>query len=168
MTQAQWKQDLKSPWLRGVLGIVAVTLVVNIGLISFAFIDRPNLVVKDYYEQGKEYFHHAQAELDAARQLGFRLHLLPPATPRQGEVQTYRLYVVDHQGKPWSADSATLFAYRPNDASQDFRQILQLSDVGTYAADVSFPLPGNWDLIAQIYVDNKKLDIAQRIFVAKP
>lgn len=164
MAEAQWKEDLKHPWLRGILAIIGVTLVVNIGFISMAFIDKPNLVVKDYYEKGQEYFH-AEAVRNEAEHLGFRLHLLPPASPKLNVGQTYRLYVVDHDGKPWNSGEGTLFAYRPNDSSKDFRIVLPKADVGTFAANVTFSQPGNWDLIAQITVEGRKLDIAQRIFV---
>ena len=166
MAKGQLREDLKNPWLRGVLAIVAVTLLANVVFISLAFISSPNLVVKDYYEQGKEYFH-AQVERDEIKQLGYRLHLMAPATPKLGIAQPYRLYVVDPDGKPWNRGEGTLFAYRPNDASKDFQQPLLRSDTGMFAAEVNFPMAGNWDLIAQIYVDNKKLDVAQRVFVEK-
>ncbi|HXH71423.1 MAG TPA: FixH family protein [Mariprofundaceae bacterium] len=164
MAEAQWKEDLKHPWLRGILAIIGVTLVVNIGFISMAFINKPNLVVKDYYEKGQEYFH-AEAARNEAEHLGFRLQLLPPATPKLNVAQTYRLYVVDHTGKPWNSGEGILFAYRPNDSSKDFRLPLPKADTGTFAANVTFSQPGNWDLIAQIMVEGRKLDVAQRIFV---
>jgi len=166
MAEAQWREDLKHPWLRGVLAIVAVTMLVNIIFISTAFWESPNLVVKDYYEQGKEYFH-AEAVRDEARHMGFRLHLLPPSTPKLNASQTYRLYVVDHNGKPWNSGEGMLFAYRPSDSKRDFRLPLVKADAGTFAADVAFPLPGSWDLIAQIVVQGHKLDVAQRVFVSK-
>jgi len=166
MTEAQWKQDLKHPWLRGVLAIVGVAVAMNVVMISMAFWESPNLVVKDYYEKGQEYFH-AEAARDEAQHLGFRLHLMPPAKPALNKPQTYRLYVVDHDGKPWNVGEGILFAYRPSDSHRDFRLPLTKADAGTFAAEVSFPLPGTWDLIAQISVDNRKLDVAQRIFVSE-
>jgi nitrogen fixation protein FixH len=44
---------------------------------------------------------------------------------------------------------------------------LQLTDAGTFAAPVSFPLPGHWDLIARIDAGEHHFDIAQRIFVQR-
>lgn len=166
MLSAQLKQDLKNPWLRAILAIIGVVVTVNIVFISWAFIAPPNLVVNDYYERGKNYFHdkdvRQQAEASA-----WRLQLLLPDAMQVNSPATCRLYVMDHQGQPVRAGKVRLSAYRPNDATQDFSIELKNVDAGTFAAPVSFPLPGNWDLIARIDVDGQRFDTAQRIFVAK-
>jgi len=166
MFSEQLKKDLKSPWLRGILSVVGVTLIVNFGFIAYAYMFPPNLVANDYYERGKEYFHDEQNRQKAAP-TAWRLQLLMPSKLHVNQAQTVRLYAMDHQGKPVQKGNVTLKAYRPNDASRDFTITLQFSDVGTFAAPITFPLPGHWDVIARIDSDLQHFDIAERIFVDK-
>jgi len=74
---------------------------------------------------------------------------------------------MDHQGNPVRSGIVHVSAYRPNDASYDFSIELKAVDIGTFAAPISFPLPGNWDLMARIDADGQRFDSAQRIFVGK-
>ncbi|MFQ5345116.1 MAG: FixH family protein [Mariprofundus sp.] len=166
MLSAQVKQDLRNPWLKGILAVVGVTLVVNIGFISYAYIAPPNLVVQDYYERGKNYFHDANLR-DEAAATAWRLQLLLPNTLTVNKSDIIRLYVMDHQGKPVHAGKVILKAYRPNDASHDFTVEMPMTDAGTFHAPVSFPLPGHWDLIASIDAGEQHFDTALRIFVQK-
>jgi len=166
MLSEQLKKDLKNPWLKGILAVVGVTLIVNIGFISYAFIFPPNLVVQDYYERGKNYFHDAQQRHDALAS-AWRLQLLLPNTVKTNETITSRLYVMDHEGKPVHTGTVLLTAYRPSDASHDFDVELKRTDAGTFVAPISFPLPGHWDLIARIDAGEHHFDTAQRIFVQR-
>jgi nitrogen fixation protein FixH len=156
------KQDLKNPWLRGILAIVAVTVTVNVAFIIYSFRSPPNLVVDNYYEQGKEYFHEERERAQAA---AWRLELLTPDEARVGESQTYRLYVMDATGAPVKDGQVTLMAYRPSNASHDFKRLLSYADAGTFSGEASFPLPGNWDLIATVESGGEHFDVARRIFV---
>lgn len=166
MVSPQLKQDLKNPWLRAILATVAVVVGVNIVFIAWAFITPPNLVVKDYYERGKNYFHDQQVR-QQAESSAWRLQLLLPDNLKSGAPATCRLYVMDHEGKPVNSGKVRLSAYRPNDADYDFSIELKAVDTGTFAAPVSFPLPGNWDLIARIDNGAQRFDTARRIFVGK-
>lgn len=163
---SQIRDDLKSPWLRGIIAAIVVVLGVNAVFIAYAFISPPNLVVKDYYEKGKAYFHEQHLR-EAQQGQAWRLQLLPPPRPQLNKEQDYRLYVMDHQGNPVRQAQVTLFAYRPSDARHDFSQSMLLSDAGTFSGRLSFPLPGYWDLIAQVRAGDKKFDTALRIFVEK-
>lgn len=158
------KQDLRNPWLRGILAVVAVTVTVNVGFIIYSFRSPPNLVVADYYEKGKTYFHE-ERERELAAKTAWRLQLLTPETPRLNQAQTYRLYLIDHGGTPVDSARVTLMAYRLDDARHDFQNELPHVDVGTFAGEVTFPLPGHWDLIAQVRSGDRSFDTAQRIFV---
>jgi len=166
MLSPQLRQDLKNPWLRTILGIVSVVVAVNIVFIAWAFISPPNLVVKDYYERGKNYFHDKDLR-QQAEAAAWRLQLLLPDDLQPNTPITCRLYVVDHQGQPVSSGSVHVSAYRPNDADYDFSVELKVVDPGSFAAPISFPLPGNWDLIARIDAGKQQFDTAQRIFVGK-
>jgi nitrogen fixation protein FixH len=162
----QLKNDLKSPWLRAILGVVGVTVSVNLVFIIYAFWSPPDLVAKDFYEKGQNYFHE---EIKREQEAGdaWRLQLLAPDKPKMNMEQDYRLYVMDHQGHAVNSGQVVLFAYRPNASRSDFRQELHYVDTGTYAATLRFPLPGKWDLIAQIRSGDQKFDVAQRINVEK-
>ncbi len=156
------KQDLKNPWLRGILAIVAVTISVNAGYIVYAFSSPPNLVVDNYYEQGKRYLHDESKRQQAS---AWRLELLTPESPKVGREQTYRLYVMDPTGTPVTTGQVTLSAYRPSDARYDFKRPLAYVDTGTFSGKAGFPLPGSWDLIAKVTSGGQTFDVAQRIFV---
>jgi len=95
------------------------------------------------------------------------LQLLVPSKMHTNQTQTVRLYAMDHQGKPVREGKVTLKAYRPNDASRDFTMTLRYTDAGTFAAPITFPLAGHWDLIARIDAGEKHFDTATRIFVSK-
>jgi nitrogen fixation protein FixH len=162
----QLKNDLKSPWLRAILAGVALMVCVNMAFIISAYKSAPQLVSKDYYQKGQDHFNvEIKREQQAAS--AWRLQLLVPPALAVNQSQTLRLYVMDHQGNPLKTGKAMLYAYRPDNANADFSQELKLVDNGTFAADIAFPLPGKWDLIAQIKSDEQKYDVAQRIDVRR-
>jgi len=163
MLSERLKEDLKNPWLRIILAAVGITVTVNIVFITYAFISPPNLVVKDYYERGKEYFHDAKVRDDAAS-TAWRLQLMLPNKVTTNKVVTCRVYAMDNSGTPIATGHVILSAYRPSDASHDFDIELQRTDRGTFSAPVSFPLPGHWDLIARIDSDGKHFDTEFLIF----
>ncbi len=160
------RADLASPWLRSIIAIIAVTVLVNVAFISYAFISPPNLVAQDYYERGKNYFHD-QAVRRQASERAWRLHLLLPQQMMVDTPVTGRLYVVDHQGQPIDDGQVVLTAYRPSNAAHDFRVAMARQDRGTFVAALSFPYPGNWDLIARIEANGETFDVAERVFVEK-
>jgi len=160
---AKLKQDLKNPWLRTILALVATAVSVNIAFVVYAMMVPPNLVVDDYYEKGKSHFHNERQREASV----WRLQLLPPETPTVDTPQPYRLYVMDQSGQPVNRGQVTLFSFRPSDTAQDFTRVLNHTDTGTFVADITFPLPGTWDLIAQVETDGQSHDIAQRIVVQR-
>jgi len=160
------KQDLKNPWLRGILAVIATTVVVNVAFITYAYLFPPNLVVQDYYERGKEYFHDQKIR-QQAEPTAWRLQLMLPNTLKVGTPETCRLYVMDHQGKPVQSGHVVVSAYYVSDASYDFKLQLNHVDTGTFTAPIRFPLAGNWDLIARIDAGKQHFDTAARIFVGK-
>jgi len=162
MSEVHLRDDFKNPWFLMVLGLIAVALAGTVWMAIIAGSTSPGLVSEDYYEKGKNYFHKAPEEQKSSQ---WRLNLLVPAKASVGQPQLYRFYVIDDAGKPLAGGAATLYAYRPSDASADFRVKMKLSDVGTFTASVAFPLPGTWDLIAQVESQGKQVDIAQRLFV---
>jgi hypothetical protein len=163
-TNIHWKEDFTNPWFLSVLALIGTALVATISMVMIAFSASPELVNKDYYEKGNNYF-----EAEARRQQDgntlWRLNLMPPKQPVVAKAQLYRLFVINPDGKPVREGKAELFAYRPNDAAKDFQVFMKQEDIGTFLAKITFPLPGNWDLIGQIEKNGQKIDVAQRIFV---
>jgi len=162
MTEINLKEDFKNPWFLMVLGLIAAALAGTVWMAVIAGSTSPGLVSEDYYEKGKNYFHQAPEKKGTSQ---WRLNLLAPAGAKVGQLQTYRFYVIDDAGKPLKAGTAVLYAYRPSDAKADFRVEMELTDAGTFTASVAFPLPGSWDLIAQVESQGRRVDIAQRLFV---
>jgi len=164
VSNIHWKEDFKNPWFLSVLALMTTALVATISMIMIAYSASPDLVNKDYYEKGKNYF-----EAEAKRQQGgtslWRLNLMPPKHPVVAKAQLYRLFVIDSDGKPVREGRVELFAYRPNDATKDFQISMRQADIGTFLAEITFPLPGKWDLIGQIEHGGQNFNVAQRIFV---
>lgn len=164
MSELRLKDDFRNPWFLAVLGLIGTALAGTVWMAMIAGATSPGLVSEDYYEKGQNYFHKSAEEQETN---GYRLNLLTPAKMQANAAQAYRLYAIAQDGKPLKQGSAVLFAYRPSDARADFSVPMKLVDIGTFSASVTFPLPGTWDLIAQIDADGKKIDLAQRIFVAE-
>ncbi|NWF38545.1 FixH family protein [Mariprofundus sp. NF] len=156
------KEDFRNPWFLGILGLVGAALAATIWMAVIAGQTSPGLVSEDYYEKGSNYFNKTPEQKNLPQ---WRLNLMTPDKPVVGQSQTYRLYAVMESGKPVSSASVTLYAYRPSDANADFKLTMQQRDPGSFSVVASFPLPGTWDLIAQIQADGKQFDVVQRIFV---
>jgi len=157
------KEDFKNPWFLGILGLVATALAATIWMAMIAGETSPGLVSEDYYEKGSNYFNKTPEQQQGPQ---WRLNLMAPAKPKLNLSQTWRLYVVTDSGKPATEAEVRLYAYRPSDAKADFSVVMPQRDVGSFMANISFPLPGTWDLIAQVQSGDKTFDLVQRIFVA--
>jgi nitrogen fixation protein FixH len=140
------KEALKNPWVLGMLLFLATFLTANAIFIYLAFSSPPSLVVEDFYERGKNY-EEAHRLVEKQKALGWTGIIMAPKTTR---VNQHQLYEVLLQGKYSTAlilDSVILHAYRPSDAKADFSVEMLNSKPGMYGADVSFNLPGIWDVI---------------------
>lgn len=166
-SKGKLKEDLKSPWLLGVIGTVFVSLIANGFLIGFSILHPHSLVAKDYYEKGKKYFHESAILKSDASKLGYKMNLMVPDGLKVNEKNHIRLSIVDKTGRPVNSGEVKLFVYRSDNMKQDFNITMEKSDGSFYESPVIFDLPGVWDLIAQISVSGEKMDVAKRIFVNK-
>jgi nitrogen fixation protein FixH len=164
VSNIHWKEDFSNPWFLSVLALIVTALGATISMIMIAYSASPDLVNKDYYEKGKNYFK-AEARRQQDGKPLWRLNLMPPKHPVVAKAQLYRLFVINPDGKPVREGKSELFVYRPNDVARDFQISMKQVDVGTFLAEITFPLPGNWDLIGQIEHDGQSFNVAQRIFV---
>lgn len=155
----------QNPWVWLLVGIMGTTLIVNGTLITLAFTQPPGLVVEDYYDKGKSYlYHQAKVKEDIAR-LGWELRLDLPKAPAVNGNDSYLIRAVDRDGNGIEGAEVEFAAFRPVQNGHDFVQPMRDIGAGYYAADVSFGLPGNWDLIVTVKQGADQLDVAQRIYV---
>jgi len=157
----------QNPWVWLLVGIMAVTLLVNGTLITIAFTSPPGLVVADYYDKGKSYLYDQAQDEETAKRLGWDLILDLPKEPAINQAESYLVLAVDSKGQPINGAQAEFAAFRPVENGHDFAVAMRDMGAGYYAADVDFALPGNWDLIVTVKQGEDQLDIAKRIFVKK-
>lgn len=155
----------RNPWVVGWIGMVAVVVLVNIGMVTTAFITRPALVDEDYYETGRKYEQNAIKMLVARNELGWEGRLdVPPKTFMNMPV-AYNFNVVDKEGLPLKGADVMLFAYRSSDADEDFKEKLSEIAPGLYQGTMNFRLKGIWDLSVQVKRDEHRIDFTRRITV---
>ena len=157
---------LKSPWIRGLIAMMAVIVTVNIIMITVAFKSSPGLVVDDYYEKGKNY-NKSLEKMAAQKALDWEVHLSAPEKIELGEKTRYGLTVVDRSRSPLLADKVEIYAFRPSDVAADFSVQMIPQGAGQYAVDLMFPLPGVWDLVVSIVKGDDQFEVTERIFVSK-
>lgn len=156
---------LKNPWVLGILGFLLVFLTVNAIFIYMAFKTAPGLVVTDFYERGERY-QEIQQQIEEEKALGWTGLFLLPAKARVNQKNTYEVLIHDQNSSALALDSVVFYAYRPSDSEKDFSIEMNISRPGIYSAELLFPLPGIWDLIAEIKQGEKKFLVTKRIVIS--
>lgn len=155
-------QALRNPWVLGLLAFLFVFLTANAIFIYLAFKTPPNLVVEDYYEKGEAYAE-TQERIQRQKELGWSGMLMMPASSRVNQTLTYEALITGKNSAGLLLDSVKFFAYRPSDAKEDFEVDMQPSGTGSYVADVSFDLPGTWDVLVEARRGADEFIITRRI-----
>lgn len=155
-------QALRNPWVLGFLAFLVTFLSANAVFIYLAFSSPPNLVVEDFYEKGEAY-EQTQQRIARQKALGWSGVLLVPSSSRVNQEQTYEAVITGKNSAGLLLDSVTFYAYRPSDARQDFAVEMQKSGHGSYIADVSFALPGTWDVIVEARRGEDEYIISRRL-----
>lgn len=145
-----------------VIGLIIVVLVVNIGFISLAYITNPGLVDKDYYEKGQDYEENMAKYRAARSALGWNYQTVFPKNPVLNKRELYRLAVVDKVGEPLTAANISVSAYRPSDASADFKVELSEIAAGIYEGYMTYPLKGIWEITVDIKREQDRYDFTRR------
>lgn len=153
---------MRNPWVLGGLAFLCIFLTVNAIFIYHAFSTPPNLVVDNYYERGKAYME-MQDRLQREKELGWSGVLMVPASARVNQAASYEALIQGRNSAALQLDSVTFFAYRPSDARADFSVPMHQSGHGSYVADVSFNLPGVWDLIIEARQGDNEFLVTRRI-----
>jgi nitrogen fixation protein FixH len=155
----------RSPWVRGWIALVVVVLVVNITMVTLAFVTSPGLVVEDYYERGRAMEQSIRARAAATPE--WMLSSDIPADLRVGQTTRVRFFAVDKVGQPVTPDAVTFFVYRPADAGSDFSLPMVAEAPGRYVAELSFPLPGVWDSLIAVRHGEAEYQLDQRLYVER-
>ncbi|MBI4665431.1 MAG: FixH family protein [Nitrospinae bacterium] len=156
---------LKSPWIWGFAGFIALALAVNLLAVYFAVSSSPGLVTKDYYERGQSFTERAKLSFVMRQKLGWRLDITPAPGASVGKRTEFTLNVTGVDGTNATVDSASFSAYRPSDATADFSTPMVKQADGSFRADVEFPLDGVWDIIITASQGDNQADTARRVII---
>ncbi|AFJ01627.1 putative integral membrane protein linked to a cation pump [Methylophaga frappieri] len=157
-------QALKNPWVLGFLGFLVTFLTANAVFIYLAFQQRPNLVVDNFYERGKAYAM-KEAAVENEQTLGWNGVIMAPAKTRVNQKQPFEVLIQGKNSTALNLDSVTFFAYRPSDMNADFSIAMNQMAAGRYAADITFSLPGNWDVIVEAKQGEDEFLLTRRIYI---
>jgi len=158
------KQALKNPWVLGLLFFLLIFLSVNAVFIYYAFKLPPNLVDKNFYEDGENYLE-TQKRIQAQKALGWSGVIMLPAQTHVNQKQTYQVLLQGKNSSDLELDSVVLKAYRPSDSKADFSATMEKIKPGTYTAEMLFSLPGTWDLVLVARKGDIDFVISKRISI---
>ena len=158
-------QALKNPWVLGLLAFLMTFLSANGIFIYIAFSSPPNLVVEDFYERGEAY-EQTQKRIEQEKALGWTGLILAPTKTRVNQVQGYEVLLQGQNSVGLDLDSVVIHAYRPSDARADFSVEMTKKQAGVYTADISFNLPGIWDLIVEAKLGDQAFLTTKRITIS--
>lgn len=162
MISQQNKTALRNPWFLGIIVFLLIGMTGTFTLIYLAFKSPPSLVVDDFYERGEQYLQ-TQKQLEAEKLLGWTGVFFLPRKVRMAQTHSFELLLQDANALSIKLDSLILYAYRPSDQKADFSvEMIQVSP-GKYSADISFPLQGKWDLIAEAHRGSDKFLVNKRL-----
>jgi len=158
-------QALKNPWVLGLIAFLLTFLTANGIFIYLAFKSPPNLVVEDFYERGEAY-EQTQKRIEQEKAMGWTGLILAPTKTRVNQVQSYEVLLQGENSVGLDLDSVTIHAYRPSDARADFSLEMMKKQPGVYTADISFTLPGIWDLIVEAKLGEQAFLTTKRIAIS--
>jgi len=156
---------MKNPWVLGMLAFLFTFLSANAIFIYLAFSSPPSLVVPDFYERGKNY-EETQKRIEQEKALGWKGLLMTPSKTRVNQAQTYEALIHGKNSEALDLEMVSLHAYRPSDAKADFSVKMTKKSPGLYIADISFNLPGIWDLIVVAKQNGHEFLMTKRINIS--
>jgi nitrogen fixation protein FixH len=127
------------PWV--FVGGFVLVIGVNAGMVTAAFATFTGLTTKNYYRRGLAYNKVLEAA-DEQRRRGWKaaLRFIQTGTRKGRLVASF----ADRQGVGLLSLDVAVRMVRPTNAGNDFSAVLKPLGDGRYAADVAFPLPGQW------------------------
>lgn len=163
---------LSKKWMYILIGMVLCGVSGSMVLISITLKHKPNLVDKDYYEEGRKYEATILQQMEERKALGWDMQLKIPSTIigetityLMGSSGTYQFSILDKSSQPLTGAQVTLFAYRPSDSQADKQVKMTEVTAGNYQAYLDLPLQGAWMLTAQARSGNQVSEVARNIYV---
>jgi nitrogen fixation protein FixH len=163
---------LSKKWLGVLIGMVIFGISSDLVLISITTRHKPNLVDKDYYEEGRKFESTILQQMEARKALGWDMKLQIPSTIvgetvtyLLGSSGTYQFSIQDKTGHALSGAQVKLFAYRPSDSKADLKVKMVEVSAGNYQAYLNLPLQGAWMLTAQARLGKDVSEVARDVYV---
>lgn len=159
------KEALKNPWVLAIILFVLTFVTMNAVFIYLAFKSPPSLVDKNFYENGENY-EQIQEKIEQQKALGWSGVFFIPNKTRVNQTQKYEVLLQGKNSTSLALDSVVIKAYRPSDAEADFSASMTNSKPGTYETELSFNLPGTWDLVVEAVAGEKEFVMYKRISIS--
>ncbi|NOQ93690.1 MAG: hypothetical protein GQ547_03525 [Methylophaga sp.] len=159
------KEALKNPWVLGIILFVLTFVTMNAVFIYLAFKSPPSLVDKNFYENGENY-EEVRKQIEQQKSLGWTGLIIIPTKTRVNQVQKYEVLIQGKNSAGLLLDSVVIKAYRPSDAEADFSAIMENTQPGTYEAELSFNLPGTWDIVVEAGQGEKEFLMTKRVSIS--
>lgn len=156
----------RNPWVIGWVSLVVIVLLVNVIMISLAFITSPGLVTEDYYEKGQQFEQNIQTLAAEKNALSWSYTTDFPGNPKANDSSHYSFNLVDKYGVALIDADVIFSAYRPSDANADFKVKMIETISGRYEANIVYPLKGMWQYTITINSDNDTYSFTRRTSVA--
>lgn len=153
------KVTWKNPWVFGAIGLVLVTVAVNVGLIWLTSQKGISFVDQEYNAKNRKSDTETLEYIQQQRAIGWQVSLKQPAEIHQNQPTAYQISVADKQGAP-VAGVMRVMTYRAADASQDFWTDFKQTAPGEYDGEIVFPLKGFWELRVEVTRDNETFTTA--------
>jgi nitrogen fixation protein FixH len=158
------KQALQNPWVLAIMLFVLTFVSMNAVFIYLAFKSPPSLVDKNFYENGENY-DQIKKKMDQQKALGWTGLIIIPTKTRVNQKQIYEVLLQGKNSASLLLNSVVIKAYRPSDAEADFSVKMINIKPGTYQAELSFPLPGTWDVVVQAVDDLNEFVMMKRVSI---
>jgi nitrogen fixation protein FixH len=155
----------KNPWVIGWVSLVAVVIIVNVTMISIAFITSPGLVEENYYEKGQDYEQNINKIKAERNALAWSYTTDFPGNPVINKKSHYSFNLVDKYGVALIDADVSFTAYRPSDADADFKIKMIETVSGRYEANITYPLKGIWQFTITINSDTDTFSFTRRTSV---
>jgi len=159
------KEALKNPWVLAIILFVLTFVSMNAVFIYLAFQSPPSLVDKNFYENGENY-EQIQKKIDQQKALGWTGLLIIPVKTRVNQLQTYEVLIQGKNSTALALDTVVIKAYRPSDAEADFSTEMVNTKPGTYQAELSFSLPGTWDIVVEAVEGTNEFVMTKRVSIS--
>ena len=149
------------PWT--FVAFFAVVLAANVILVVFAMATWSGLETDDAYRKGLRY-NEQIAAVERQKALGWRADLAFAATG--GRAGRLTLSLADRRGTPLDRAEVSAKLVRPTHSGYDFALALEGQGGGRYAAEVGFPLAGQWEARVTATRGADRYRLVRRISVA--